>query len=111
MEAVVSISTALLERECVHYIVWKKKDENGITRVLVRTEEDLYECIMEVLEFSKNCLEQNVEEQYRYTYKNDTYAAMVKIDTGMQLQINGKEKMNMLQDGLETFFHTVEIVV
>ena len=33
------------------------------------------------------------------------------IDTGMQLQINGKEKMNMLQDGLETFFHTVEIVV
>ena len=111
MEAVVSISTALLERECVHYIVWKKKDENGITRVLVRTEEDLYECIMEVLEFSKNCLEQNAEEQYRYTYKNDTYAGMVKIDTGMQLQINGKEKMNMLQDGLETFFHTVEIVV
>ena len=52
-----------------------------------------------------------MEEQYRYTYKNDTYAAMVKIDTGMQLQINGKEKMNMLQDGLEIFFHTVEIVV
>ena len=80
-------------------------------RILVRTEEDLYECIMEVLEFSPNCLEQNMEEQYRYTYKNDIYATMVKIDTGMKLQINGNEKVDMVQDGLELFFHSVEIVV
>lgn len=111
MEAAVSISTALLEQECAHYVVWKKKREDGMTRVLVRKEEDLYEYIMGILEFSKNCLEQNVEEEYRYAYKNDTYATMVKIDTGMKLQINGKEKMDMLQDGLETFFQTVEIVV
>ena len=25
MEAVVSLSAALLERECAHYVVWKKK--------------------------------------------------------------------------------------
>lgn len=111
MEAVVSLSAALLERECAHYVVWKKKNEDGIMRILVRTEEDLYECIMEVLEFSPNCLEQNMEEQYRYTYKNDIYATMVKIDTGMKLQINGNEKMDMVQDGLELFFHSVEIVV
>ena len=43
--------------------------------------------------------------------KNDIYAAMVKIDTGMKLQINGNEKMDMVQDGLEVFFHSVEIVV
>ena len=52
-----------------------------------------------------------MEEQYRYTYKNDIYATIVKIDTGMKLQINGNEKMDMVQDGLELFFHSVEIVV
>ena len=98
MEAVVSLSAALLERECAHYVVWKKKNEDGIMRILVRTEEDLYECIMEVLEFSPNCLEQNMEEQYRYTYKNDIYATIVKIDTGMKLQIDGNEKMDMACD-------------
>ena len=111
MEAVVSLSAVLLKRECAHYVVWKKKNEDGIMRIFVRTEEDLYECIMEVLEFSPNCLEQNMEEQYRYTYKNDIYATMVKIDTGMKLQINGNEKVDMVQDGLELFFHSVEIVV
>lgn len=111
LEAAVTISTALVERECVHYVVWKKCEEDGIKRMLIRSEEDLYACIMEILEFSKHCLEREMEEQYRYVYKNDTYAAIIKLDTGMYLQVNQNEKMNMMQEGLETFFHTVEIVV
>ena len=54
---------------------------------------------------------QTVSNRIWRSSKNDIYAAMVKIDTGMKLQINGNEKMDMVQDGLEVFFHSVEIVV
>lgn len=111
MEAVISILTALLAQDCAQYVAWKKKEEDEITRVLIRKEEELYECVNGILEFSQTCLETNMEERYRYRYKNDTYSTMVKIDTGMHLQINEMEKIDMMEMGLENFFHTVELVV
>lgn len=111
MEAVVSVLTALFEQECAYYVAWKKKEEDELTRVLVRKEEELYACINEILEFSQKCLEQNVEERYRYSYRNDAYSTIVKIDTGMHLQINGTEKMDMMEMGLAKFFQTVELLV
>lgn len=111
MEAVVSVLTALFEQECACYVAWKKKEEDELTRVLVRKEEELYVCINEILEFSQKCLEQNMEERYRYSYRNDAYSTIVKIDTGMHLQINGTEKMDMMEMGLAKFFQTVELLV
>lgn len=111
MEAVISILTALFEQGCAYYVAWKKKEEDELTRVLVRKEEELYACVNEILEFSQKSLEQNMEERYRYNYRNDTYSTIVKIDTGMRLQTNGTEKMDMMEMGLAKFFQTVELVV
>lgn len=110
-EAVISIASAMLAAKCPHYIVWKKKEDDRIQRILIRNEEDLYEFIMCVLEFKSGCLETDMEEAYRYEYKNDTYATRIKIDTGLMLQVNQDEMVHMTKNGLETFFGETELVV
>lgn len=111
IEAVVTIATALMEAGCPHYVIWKKKEDDKIQRLLIQNEEDLYELIINVVEFESNCLETDMDEWYRYEYKNETYSTMMKIDTELSLQINENEKMDMAQTGLKDFFQTVEIVV
>ena len=111
MEAVVSISTALIQEECPHYMIWKKKNEKELRRVLIRGEEEFHGFLLELLQFEKGCLEKDIEEYYRYEYKNDTYSTLMKIRTDLTLQVNQDENINMKKTGLEQFFEHTEIVV
>lgn len=111
LETVISISMALQAEACPHYIAWKKKEEDAITRILIRKEEDLYEGIGELLKFKKDCLEGDMEERYRYTYKNDTYATLLKLDTGMNFRVNQEETVPIMRQGIKEFFENEEIVV
>lgn len=110
-EAVISIASALMEAGCPHYAVWKKKEDDRIRRMLIRQEEDLYELILCVLGFEAGCLETDMEECYRYEYKNDTYSTLIRIDTKLMLQINQNEAVSMAENGLERFFCETEMVV
>lgn len=110
-EVVVSVSAALLRVECPHYIVWQKKQEKQIRRVLIREEEDFHEFLMELLQFDRNSLEVNTEEYYRHAYKSDTYSTLLRISTDLTIRINKEESMHIESQNLEEFFETVEIVV
>lgn len=111
MEAVVSVSTALLQEECPHYMIWQKKNEKKLQRVLIRGEEEFHGFLLELLQFEKGCLEKDTEEYYRHEYKNDTYSTLMKIRTDLTLQVNQDENMDMKKTGLKQFFEHTEIVV
>lgn len=111
MEAVVSVSTALIQGECPHYIIWQKKDTKMLRRMLIRGEEDFHRFLTELLQFEKGCLEKNTEEYYRHEYRSDTYSTLVKIRTDLTLQVNQEESMDMKHPGPEQFFEQAEIVV
>ena len=111
MEAVVSVSTALLQGECPHYMIWQKKNEKELQRVLIRGEEEFHGFLLELLQFEKGCLERDIEEYYRHEYRSDTYSTLLKIRTDLTLQVNQDENMDMKKEGLEQFFEHAEIVV
>lgn len=111
VESVLSVSMALLEKECAHYIVWKKRREEEMQRVLIKDEEDFYAFLLQLLEFEKGCLESDMEERYRYEYRNETCSTLMKISTDLFLQINKQERMDMMEHGAETFFETVDMIV
>lgn len=111
IESVVSVSLALLEQECAHYIVWRTKNDETIQKVLIQNEEEFYTFMLRLLEFTRDSLESEMEEYYRYEYKNETYSTIVKISTDLFMQINNQEPMDMMEQGGETFFEKTEIVV
>lgn len=111
IEAVVSVSMALVEKDCAHYVIWKNKKDQEIQRVLIRDEEGFYGFLLSFLEFENDCLETDIEEYYHYQYKNENYSTLLKISTELVMTINRQEHMDMQKQGLKTFFETVEIVV
>lgn len=111
IEAVISVSLALLEQKCAHYIVWKAKNEQTIQRMLIQDDEEFYAFMLKLLEFTHDSLESDMEEHYRYEYKNETYSTLVKISTDLIMEINKQEPMDMTEQGVETFFETMEIIV
>lgn len=110
-EAVVSVSMALIEKECAHYIVWRKKKEEKTERMLIRNEEDFNAFLMELLFWEKDSLESDMEERYRYEYRNAPYSTLLKISTSLMLQINSDVSMDMQEQGMEVFFEKTEIIV
>lgn len=110
LQGVASISMAMIEKKCVHYIAWKMKDEPLIYRRLIKDEETFYQFMLELLEMKIDMLEENVEEQYCYEYRNETHSSKISFTNALELQVNQQEILQVNQE-LERFFETVEIVV
>ncbi len=111
MEAVVSVSTALIRMECPHYVVWRKRTEKQIRRILLRDEEEFYGFLMELMEFENGSLETNIVEYYRHEYKSDTYSTLLTLRTDLTIQLNQEESMDMKVQGIEAFFEQAALIV
>lgn len=110
LQGLASLSMAMLEKKCPHHIAWQKKGEPFIRRILVKDEESFYQCIPELLEIRTDFLEGDMEERYRYQYKNAIYSSKIIFTNTLALQVNQQEKLQIGQ-GLEAFFETTEIIV
>lgn len=111
IESVVSVSMALLEKECAHYVVWRTKNEEKTNRMLIRNEEDFYDFLMILLAFEEDMLESDMEEYYLHDYRNCVYSTMIKMCTSLKVQINNDVVMDMKEHGIKTFFETMEMIV
>ncbi len=110
LQGVVSLSVAMLYEKCSHYIAWQKKGEPFIQRRLIKDEESFYQFIPEFLEIQVDLLESDMEERYRYQYRNAVYSTKIIFTNTLELQINQQERLQINQ-GLEQFFETMEIIV
>lgn len=110
LQGIVSVSMAMLEKKCFHYIAWKDKKEPFVHRILIRDEESFYSFLPELLELQTESLETDMEEWYRYQYRNAIYSSVLVFTNTLEIQINHQEKMKIRQ-GIEKFFETTEIVV
>lgn len=111
LEAVVSLSMAMLAKECPHYLMWKQRTDACIQRRLIRSEEDFYEILQELLALEIGNLERDMEERYRYEYRSETYATMIKLSVALVLQVDHTVSMDMKPYGIERFFEETELVV
>ena len=107
---VVSVSMAMLEKKCPHYIAWKMKEDPFIQRRLIKDEESFYQFLTEFLEIETNLLETDMEERYRYQYRNAIYSSIIIFTNAREMQINHQEKMKVGPE-IERFFETTEIIV
>lgn len=110
LQGVASISMAMLDKKCVHYIAWQMKGDSCVCRRLIKDEETFYRFMLEFLEMQIDLFEENVVERYCDRYRNETYSSKICFTNTLELQVNQQETLQINQD-LDRFFETVEIVV
>ena len=110
LQGIVSLSIAMIDKKCPHYIAWQKKDESFIQRRLIKDEESFYQFLPEFLNIEVNLLETDMKERYRCQYRNAVYSTEIIFTNTLELQVNQQEKLQINQ-GIERFFETTEIIV
>lgn len=110
LQGVASISMAMLDKKCVHYIAWKMKGNAFVCRRLIKDEETFYQFMLEFLELQIDQLEENVVDQYCYQYRNEAHSSKISFTNTLELQVNRQETLQINQE-LQQFFENVEIVV
>lgn len=82
----VSLSFALLEAKCRHFVIWFDQKEDTLIRCPIRTEEDLTACVYALLyeDFYESA--RDLYELYSKKYPGDTFHTRLILSTDLTLQ-------------------------
>ena len=85
-EFAVSLSFALLESKCRHFVIWFDQKEGCLMRYPIRTEEDLTACIYTLLHEEFYDSSKELYDLYAKKYPGDTFHTRLILNTNMTLQ-------------------------
>lgn len=90
---VLSLSFALMEQRCIHYIAWYTQREQDVVRVRVDREEKVYLALLLLygsLRDTGNGQEQNIRQLYQDKYKGETWITEILVSIYATVQLNGE---------------------
>lgn len=116
IQAVLSISTSLISNGCIHYICWYNKDNNCITRYIVRQESDSYCFVQEGINIitGKKNLDKDadwIKDMYMRQYNVQDYIPFIAINTKFELFANGNKIIQYDFKDLKNSIGKTEIVL
>lgn len=116
IQAVLSISTSLVSNGCIHYICWYNKNDNCITRYIVKQESDSYCFVQEGINIitSKKNPDKDVEwikDMYLRQYNVQTCIPYIALDTNFELFADGKKIIQYDFKDLKNSIGKTEIVL
>lgn len=89
LQIVASISRAMVQEKCRHYIVWFDTGLMDIRRCRVETEEDVYEMLLELGKLSMYQERMDLEELYRQKYHESPCITRLELRADLSLHQNG----------------------
>lgn len=90
---VLSLSFALMEQRCIHYIAWYSQREQDIVRVRVDKEEKVYLALLLLygsLRDTGGGQEQDIRQLYKDKYKGETWITEILLSMYGSVQLNGE---------------------
>lgn len=90
---VLSLSFALMEQRCIHYIAWYSQREQDIVRVRVDKEEKVYLALLLLygsLRDTGGGQEQDIRQLYQDKYKGETWITEILLSIYGSVQLNGE---------------------
>ena len=116
IQAVLSISTSLVSNGCIHYICWYNKNDNCITRYIVKQESDSYCFVQEGINIitSKKNQDKGVEwihNMYLRQYNVQKDIPYIAINTGFELFADGNKIIQYDYKDLKNSVGKTEIVL
>ena len=89
LELAASLSFALMDQKCPHFVAWYSAEKEGIRRIRVDDEESFYLFLDAYLREAIPS-EKSVREGYRETFKNECYLHDITINERLELYKNGE---------------------
>lgn len=114
VEAVLSFSQQLLMQHCMHYVVWKQKNKEEMTRILLQKEEDYEVLLAQMLSWDITEAEADIEQLYKQTYLRDSYHTVIRFCSAqkcMKVIKNGILECEWEVDQVKSGMQAVEFVV
>ena len=95
LECAASVSFALTELRCCHYVIWYDQKEETLTRCPVRTEEDWTVFLYLLLHAPFYQEEKDLPDLYQKAYPSDTWCTYLTLSTRLQLSGNRQEPLTL----------------
>ena len=96
-----SISFALAEAKCPHYIAWYAKKEQELVRVRVDDEEGLYFFLNRMFAEDVSREARDLKSEYRERYKGEEYVTDIYVNQGLTLSVRGEEVWTCLPERMK----------
>lgn len=90
LEWAISLSFALMDRECAHFLAWKSVQSGEIVRTRVDDEESFYLAITSFLQDCDFGADEPLAERYREKYRGEHYAHILELSGKPELKVDGK---------------------
>lgn len=99
---VASLSFALMDLKCCHYLTWNSRSRNDVVRMRVDDEESFYLALTTFLRDGHTDCKDDRLERYREKYKGEPYLHVILADAEGRIGIDGEEpvKISEFQDEL-----------
>lgn len=88
---VVSLSKSMLQKECIHYVIWYDDTEQDVLRYRVEKEEDIYILLARIHSIGKLPEKLSLEEEYYEKYHEKSYAGKLVLDRKLRLNCNDEQ--------------------
>ncbi len=116
IQVVLSISTSLAANGYIHYICWYNKEDNCITRYIVKQESDSYCFLQEGINaiIGKKNPDKGVgwiKDMYVRQYNVQNYIPYIAINTKLELFANGKKIIQYDFKDLKNSIQKIEILL
>ncbi len=110
LELAASISYALMDQKCPHFVAWYSAEKEGIRRIRVDDEESFYifldVCLREIVP-----VEKDIREEYRKDYKNEWYLHDIVINEKLELYKNGELLTQLDEKKIEDECEKMELLL
>ena len=111
METAVSVSFALMEAKCPHYVAWYDAKDNELKRIRVDDEESLFLFMGMIMKVKWDKLEESVVNLYKEEYKTERYVFAVSLDEELKLRKNDELIAELSIEHLDEELSHVELVL
>lgn len=111
LELALSVSQALAQERCMHFLCWYDTGEQRLVRIRIESTDDIYEMLEPLIQIQFYGESLELEELYRVQYPGETYRTGLLLNLSLELYVRGELIVRFHEDRLEDELQTMELVV
>lgn len=110
LELAASLSFALMDARCPHFVAWYSREKEGIRRIRVDDEESYY-LFLDAYLREVGPQEKSMREEYRRDYRNEWYLYDITVNENLELYKNGELLTKLDEKKIKDECEKLEIIL